>query len=57
MLLEHSLDAPDAATAVRDAVAATLEAGHRTGDLAVEGEPVVGCREMGDLVLAALEAR
>jgi 3-isopropylmalate dehydrogenase len=57
MLLEHSLDAPEAAAAVRDAVAATLEAGHRTRDLAGEGERAAGCREMGDLVLAALEAR
>jgi 3-isopropylmalate dehydrogenase len=57
MLLEHSLDAPEAAAAVRDAVSATLEAGHRTGDLAGEGERAVGCREMGDLVLAQIEGR
>ena len=52
MLLEHSLDAPDAARAVRDAVAAVLDAGHRTGDLG----GAVGCAAMGDLVLERLDA-
>jgi len=54
MLLEHSLDAPDAASAVRDAVAASLASGARTGDLAAPGETALGCRAMGDLVLAKL---
>ncbi len=58
MLLEHSLDLPGAAAAVRQAVASVLEAGHRTSDLVLEGETreVVGCRAMGALVLEALEA-
>ena len=58
MLLEHSLDAPEAARAIRDAVSATLDAGHRTADLADfggRGEPV-GCRRMGELVLKQLES-
>jgi 3-isopropylmalate dehydrogenase len=54
MLLEHSLDAPEAAGAVRDAVAAALESGARTGDLVAPGESALGCRAMGDLVLAKL---
>jgi 3-isopropylmalate dehydrogenase len=57
MLLEHSLDAPEPARRIRDAVAATLDAGHRTADLAAfggQGAPV-GCRRMGELVLAAIE--
>jgi len=57
MLLEHSLDAPEAAQRVREAVAATLAAGHRTADLAEfggSGAPV-GCRRMGDLVMQRLE--
>jgi 3-isopropylmalate dehydrogenase len=59
MLLEHSLDAPEAASAVREAVAGVLSDGHRTADLVAEGEgaPVTGCRAMGDLVVAKLEAR
>jgi 3-isopropylmalate dehydrogenase len=58
MLLEHSLETPDAARRIRDAVAATLDAGHRTADLAPApgGAPPVGCRRMGDLVLARLGA-
>ncbi|MCZ6785395.1 MAG: 3-isopropylmalate dehydrogenase [Proteobacteria bacterium] len=53
MLLEHSLDAPEPARAIRDAVAAVLAAGHRTADLVLEGETrdVVGCTAMADLVL------
>jgi 3-isopropylmalate dehydrogenase len=56
MLLEHSLDAPEAAQAVREAVAQALASGARTADLQVRGDvaPSLGCREMGDLVLAKL---
>ena len=56
MLLDHSLDAPGAAGAIRDAVAAVLEAGHRSADLVLPGEdrPVTGCAAMGDLVLEQL---
>jgi 3-isopropylmalate dehydrogenase len=56
MLLEHSFGALAAAQRVRDAVTAVLAAGHRTGDLLLPGEQrrAVGCRAMGDLVLAEL---
>ncbi len=58
MLLEHSLDAPEAARGVRDAVEGVLSQGHRTADLLLPGEerPSVGCRAMADLVLARLGA-
>jgi 3-isopropylmalate dehydrogenase len=57
MLLDHSLDAPDAAEAVRSAVAAALDDGHRTADLAGRGGgPTIGCRAMGDVVLEKLRA-
>lgn len=54
MLLETSLDCPKGAAAVRAAVSSTLDAGHRTGDLLLEGEsrPVIGCVAMGDEVIA-----
>ena len=58
MLLEHSLDASEAASSVRAAVDRVLDDGHRTADLvdpAAPGEPI-GCREMGDRVLEALAA-
>jgi len=54
MLLEHSLEVPEAATAVREAVAAALDKGARTADLAAPDEPSLGCRAMGDLVLEQL---
>jgi isocitrate/isopropylmalate dehydrogenase len=59
MLLEHSLEAPEAARAVREAVAAALAQGHRTVDLVAPGDetPFTGCRAMGDRVLEKLGGR
>ncbi len=56
MLCEHSLNAPEAARAIEGAVSAVLGAGHRTGDLVLEGDTTetIGCRRMGDLVLEQL---
>jgi 3-isopropylmalate dehydrogenase len=56
MLLEHSLDSPEAAGAIRTAVGEVLAGGHRSADLVLAGEdrPVVGCVAMGDLVLEQL---
>jgi 3-isopropylmalate dehydrogenase len=57
MLLETTFEAKEAAAAVRNAVAAVLTDGHRTGDLLLPDETreTVGCRRMGELVLEALE--
>jgi hypothetical protein len=59
MLLEHSLAAPAAAQAVRGAVAAVLDAGHRTADLLLPGEDRGGARVPchGRRVRAALGPR
>jgi 3-isopropylmalate dehydrogenase len=59
LLLRYGLEQPDAAAAVDEAVAAALDAGARTQDLAC-GEPWIGTAEMGarvaELVVAeALE--
>jgi 3-isopropylmalate dehydrogenase len=54
MLLRHSLGLESEAQAVEAAVAQVLDAGHRTADLATEGSPRVTTREMGDLVIEAL---
>jgi 3-isopropylmalate dehydrogenase len=58
MLLEHSLDAPEAARTIRRAVADALDAGYRTADFKESGGDgdAIGCREMGDRVLEKLEA-
>ena len=56
MLLEHSLDAPEAAAAIRTAVEGVLADGHRTADLVTPGSGAtpIGCRAMGDRVLERL---
>lgn len=54
MLLRHSLQNDGAARAVESAVAAVLDAGLRTADLARGSEAVVGTEEMGQAVLDAL---
>ena len=58
MLLEHSFEAPEAALSIREAVAGVLDAGHRSADLVQGGEErrVTGCKALGDLVLAQLDA-
>lgn len=55
MMLRYSLDRPAAATRIERAVQQVLNSGIRTGDIASEGTTVVGCKEMGDRILAALE--
>jgi 3-isopropylmalate dehydrogenase len=54
MLLRHSLELEVEAQAVEAAVAAVLDAGHRTSDIAVPGQRTVTTQQMGDLVVEAL---
>ncbi len=54
MMLRLAFDAPEAAAAVEDAVAKTLEAGYRTSDIMEPNAKLVGTREMGDLVVSNL---
>jgi 3-isopropylmalate dehydrogenase len=54
MLLRHSLDMETEAGAVEGAVAAVLDAGYRTPDIATAGQPTVTTRQMGDQVVEAL---
>ena len=55
MLLRYSLDRVDDADRVERAVQRVLEAGHRTRDIVEPGGKAVGTREMGDLIVGALE--
>jgi len=55
MLLRYSLDRVDDADRVERAVRRVLEGGHRTRDIAEPGGKTVGTREMGDLIVGALE--
>jgi 3-isopropylmalate dehydrogenase len=54
MLLRYSLNQPAAAERLERAVRKVLAQGFRTADIAETGKPVVGTREMGDAVIAAL---
>ena len=54
MMLRYSLNAPDAANAIEQAVSAVLDQGLRTADILTQGTKQVGTVEMGDAVVAAL---
>lgn len=54
MMFKYSFDRPDVSDRIEAAVKAVLAAGHRTGDIAMPGEQVIGTREMGAAFLAAM---
>ena len=53
MMLRYSLNAPEAANAIEQAVSTVLDSGLRTADIQTECQ-LVGTVEMGDAVVAAL---
>lgn len=55
MMLKYSFDLEEEAAAIEKAVEEVLNAGYRTGDLYCEGDKLVGCKEMGDLVASHLK--
>ena len=57
MMLRFSLNQPEAAARIEQAVQAVLASGLRTADIASEDTPSVGTRAMGDAVVAALGAK
>lgn len=46
----------DAATSIENAVKEVLDAGHRTGDIAVDPAKAIGTQAMGDLIIQAMKA-
>lgn len=54
MLLRYGLSEAAAADALEAGVLAVLKAGYRTGDIYSEGTQLVGCQEMGAMLLQAL---
>ena len=54
MLLRHSLELETEARAIEDAVAAVLDAGYRTPDIAAPGQPTVTTSHMAYLVVDSL---
>jgi 3-isopropylmalate dehydrogenase len=55
MMLRYSLNQNDLADKIEAAVNTVLDQGYRTGDIAAEGDTIIGTEEMGDLVVAALK--
>ena len=56
MLLRYGLNQPAAADRIEQAVNTVLDQGYRTGDIMSEGMTAVGCKGMGDALLAAIDA-
>jgi 3-isopropylmalate dehydrogenase len=54
LMLRFSFDSHEAALAIENAVAKTIEQGIRTGDIAPKGTPVVNTVAMGDAIVANL---
>ncbi|ANV88803.1 3-isopropylmalate dehydrogenase [Picosynechococcus sp. PCC 7117] len=56
MMLRYSFDQPEAAAKIEQAVQTVLDQGFRTGDIMSEGMTLLGCKGMGEKLLAALNA-
>ncbi|MGD8341818.1 MAG: 3-isopropylmalate dehydrogenase [Gammaproteobacteria bacterium] len=54
LLLRYSLNSPEAAAAIEDAVAAAMAGGARTRDIAIAGETSLSTSEFGDAILNQL---
>jgi 3-isopropylmalate dehydrogenase len=55
MMFRYTFDRADIADRIATAVRSVLAAGHRTGDIALPGEPVIGTRAMGNAVVGAMQ--
>lgn len=54
MMLRYGLNQPEAADRIESAVLTVLDQGNRTGDIMSEGMTLLGCRAMGETLVAAL---
>ena len=50
MMLRHSLDMPEEADAIENAVSEILKSGLRTADTMSEGKEILGCKAMGQAI-------
>lgn len=55
MMLRYGLNEPEAANRLEQAVLKVLDAGYRTGDIMSAGMKQVGCQEMGQALMQALD--
>jgi len=56
MMLRYALEQPVAAEKIEQAVFQVLEQGYRTGDIMSEGMKLVGCKEVGEVLLKVLSS-
>jgi 3-isopropylmalate dehydrogenase len=54
MMMRYTFSRTDLADRIENAVRKVLADGKRTGDIAQKGETIIGTREMGDAIVAAL---
>ena len=54
MMLRYTFGLKEEAQDIEDAVKSVLAAGHRTADIAKEGEKIIGTVEAGRLIRASL---
>ncbi len=57
MMLRYGLNEVAAADAVEEAALQVLDLGYRTGDIMSEGMKLVGCKEMGEVLLKVLSSQ
>jgi 3-isopropylmalate dehydrogenase len=55
MMLRYGLNQPMAAEQIEQAVLNVLDQGNRTPDILSPGMTLLGCREMGQALIAALQ--
>jgi 3-isopropylmalate dehydrogenase len=56
MMFRYTFAMTEVAERIEHAVSRVLQQGHRTGDIALPGEKIIGTRAMGEAVVAALRA-
>jgi 3-isopropylmalate dehydrogenase len=54
MMLRYDLNQPEAASHIERAVLKVLDQGYRTGDIMSEGNTLVGCQAIGEVLMKAL---
>lgn len=54
-MLRYSLNMPNADDSIEAVVNKVLDEGYRTGDIAKEGEKVIGTHQMGELIKKYLQ--
>jgi len=56
MMFRYGLNQPEIAAKIESAVNHVLDSGYRTGDIMSQGMNLVGCQEMGELLIKTLES-